>query len=42
MEHLSKLSSKYYELVPMSEQKDEVVRPIHTKQNLSQLYQKMD
>lgn len=28
MEHLAKLSSTYFELVPMAEQKDQVIKPI--------------
>ena len=42
MEHLAKLSSQFYELIPMAEQKDEVVAPIANPHQLQNLYQKMD
>ena len=37
-EHIAKHSSKFYELVPMGEQKDAVTKPISNAGELQQIY----
>lgn len=39
---LSKLSSKYYSLIPVAESKDELIKPINNQHTLQQEYTKMD
>jgi len=41
-EHIAKHSSKFYELVPMGEQKDAVTKPIQNQYQLQQIYERMD